>query len=72
MTKLGGIETVKSRMARRNQVAECIVDDIMTNGGNQRGERLMIVLPGGKDGGGWSRESLVARIANMLTKLGID
>lgn len=65
-----GTETVKA--ARRKKIAECIVDSITTNGNNEQAERLVLMMPGGNDGGGWSRDTLVARIANMLTQLSID
>jgi hypothetical protein len=44
----------------------------MTNGNKEQAERLVLMMPGGKDGGGWSRDALVARIVNMLTQLSID
>ena len=72
MSKPGETETVKARMIRRNHASEFIVDDIMTNGKNEKAERLMLVLSGERDGGGWSRRALVDHLVKLLTQLGID
>ena len=54
------------RQQRRREIAEQIVDDIMQNGQGDRAERLVLMLPGDVDGGGWSRDPLVDRVQKML------
>lgn len=60
---------MKLLIGRIRQMAECIADDIMLNGNNEKAERIVLLLPGDRDGGGWSRDALVARIAKMLLQL---
>jgi hypothetical protein len=47
-------------------LASAIVDDLMTNGRGQKAVRLVLELSDETDGGGWSREALVSRIAHWI------
>ena len=53
------------------QVAESIVDDLMTNGNGDKADRLVLELPDGRDGGGWSRSAAIDRVAKILIELNI-
>jgi hypothetical protein len=47
-------------------VARKIVDELFTNGDGQQAERLMMILPGGRDGGGWGRRPAQDKIERIL------
>ena len=57
-----------SRTAR--SFARRIARSLFTNGAGQRAERLMLELPGGKDGGAWSERAAVDHIARVLQAKG--
>lgn len=50
-------------------IAERIRDAIMTNGNGDEAERLVLELPGGRDGGGWGREALAKQIEAILDEM---
>jgi hypothetical protein len=43
-------------------IVAVLVEDLMTNGAQQRAERLRLVAPDGRDLGGWSARALQERI----------
>ena len=48
-------------------LATRIADDLLTNGFNEKVNRLVMMDDTGKDFGGWSREALIQRISKHLT-----
>lgn len=53
---------------RIEKIVSEIIDKIFTNGFGQEAERLMLVLPGKGDGGGWGRGPLRDLIAKELSE----
>lgn len=47
-------------------LAEAIARDLFTNGSGERAQRLVLELPGKRDGGGWCEEAMSNRIAEHL------
>jgi hypothetical protein len=47
-------------------VAQQIVDDLFRNGVGEQAVRLMLVLPDGRDGGGWGRRPAQDQIERIL------
>lgn len=47
-------------------LARRIVADLFTNGAGERAARLVLELPGGANGGGWSERGAAYRIARTL------
>jgi hypothetical protein len=50
------------------QIAVEIVDFLFVNGAGQKADRLVLELPGKKDGGGWSKGPAIDRIEELLKK----
>jgi hypothetical protein len=48
------------------KVADKIVETLFTNGAGQKADRLVLELPGSKDGGGWCRAAARDRIVKIL------
>jgi hypothetical protein len=48
------------------KIAERITKRLFTNGHGETAERLVLELPGKRDGGGWCREAVEALIAEEL------
>lgn len=51
-----------------HETAKQIADELFVNGIGQEAERLVLELPGGKDGGGWSKSSVIGRICQVLAR----
>lgn len=55
------------------ELAEAIAKRLFTNGAEQVAERLVLELPGGRDGGGWCQkaaEDQIEKVLNEITKKG--
>ena len=64
-----GLVTEKGNtMDTIREIAEAIADSLMTNGNEERAERLVLELPDGRDGGGWCRSSVVSTAENELLR----
>jgi hypothetical protein len=50
-----------------DQLAEKIVDRLMTNVVGEKANRLVLELPDLRDGGGWCRQAAVAQVVDILT-----
>ena len=51
------------------EMARAIAADLFTNGDGSRARRLVLELPNGRDGGGWSEAPAADRIARTLAYL---
>lgn len=49
-----------------DELADRIVDCLFTNGNGSRAQRLVLELPGKKDGGGWSECGAYDQIRKVL------
>lgn len=47
-------------------VARKAADYLFTNGNGDRAKRLVLELSGGKDGGGWCYDAVIAGIMNAI------
>lgn len=54
------------KRTRIRELAEKIAGDLFTNGFGQEGERLVLELPGKRDGGGWCKRAAIERIEKQL------
>jgi hypothetical protein len=54
-------------LERDKQLAQKIVDEIMTNGAGQRADRLVLMTKENRDLGGWCERALCDRIAMVIT-----
>jgi hypothetical protein len=48
------------------EIANKIADRLFTNGMNQQAQRLVLELPGKRDGGGWCKQAVVDQIVEVL------
>lgn len=59
------------RMIRRREIASEIAKALMTNGNGDVAARLVLELPGGRDGGGKVERSVVDEIVCVLAEMGV-
>lgn len=48
------------------RLAAEIVADLFCNGAGQEAKWLVLILPDGRDGGGWCREAATARVEGII------
>lgn len=48
------------------RIAQVLTEYFFTNGVGDRGDQLKIILPGGRDGGGWSAKAMKEHIVRIL------
>ena len=53
-----------------DQLAEKIVDRLMTSGDGQKAKRLVLELDLDRDGGGWCRKAAIAQVVEILVEEG--
>lgn len=49
-----------------DKVIDRIVEDLFTNGADEKAVRLSLVLEGGSDGGGWGKEAVRSRLRSHM------
>lgn len=52
--------------AVRERVETVVREQLLTNGGGEVAERLVLMLPDGRDGGGWGAAPLVDRVLTLV------
>ena len=51
-----------------HKLAEKIADQLFSNGAGQKAERLVLELPGKRDGGGWCKQAVVDVIVRAMER----
>lgn len=61
----------RNRATRTQRIATAICDRLFTNGAGEKADRLVLELPGKRDGGGWSRGPAWDQIVTILVAEGL-
>ena len=60
------MKTKKIDVPATRRLANRIADMLLANGAGDKGKRLVIELPDGRDGGGWCRDAIIGQVLHAV------